>query len=448
MKKDNLLIFITLLVALLVSFFTIRTSFDIKALGLLFFLLIVITTLINANIGLVIIIASMLFSPEIIVGQTTSREITIRIEDLILLIIILAWFIRTALTKNIADVFKTPLTKPFFLYILICVISSLFAAFFSVIDLRHSFFCIIKYLEYFLLFLMVRDNLKSLGQSKMLVAVFLATALMVGLHVNTFIGKEIEKGTTFFRASPPVERKGGGESGTLGGYAIFMLAISGGILLTTPSVPLRVFLGGLIILLGRAFLYSLSRGSYLALLPMMFGFLFFSRRLVLIYAMSIIFVMMIIFMPNMIRSRIMTTVVAKKTTEGVHLKWEESPQARIESWKGVLFEKLPKSPIWGHGAGKFFIDSQFFSTLTEVGLLGLFLFARVLSKLFQMAKAVFNTQRIKSNDFGFGLTVGFLAGFIGLLFHALSTNTFIIIRIMEPFWFIAAIVLSLPPLFL
>jgi len=42
--------------------------------------------------------------------------------------------------------------------------------------------------------------------------------------------------------------------------------------------------------------------------------------------------------------------------------------------------------------------------------------------------------------------MGFLAGFIGLLVHAVGANTFIIVRIMEPFWFILAIVIMLPEL--
>ena len=35
---------------------------------------------------------------------------------------------------------------------------------------------------------------------------------------------------------------------------------------------------------------------------------------------------------------------------------------------------------------------------------------------------------------------------IGLIFSAIGTNTFLVIKIMEPFWFMAAIVLSLPRL--
>jgi hypothetical protein len=37
-----------------------------------------------------------------------------------------------------------------------------------------------------------------------------------------------------------------------------------------------------------------------------------------------------------------------------------------------------------------------------------------------------------------------MAGFIGLLFHATAANTFIIVRIMEPFWFTAGMVMMLP----
>ncbi len=45
-----------------------------------------------------------------------------------------------------------------------------------------------------------------------------------------------------------------------------------------------------------------------------------------------------------------------------------------------------------------------------------------------------------------GLSLGFIAGFIGLAIHALTANTFIILRIMEPFWFITAIIMMLPTL--
>jgi hypothetical protein len=42
--------------------------------------------------------------------------------------------------------------------------------------------------------------------------------------------------------------------------------------------------------------------------------------------------------------------------------------------------------------------------------------------------------------------MGYMAGFIGLLFHGLGANTFIIVRIMEPFWFLTAMVVMFPEL--
>ena len=41
-----------------------------------------------------------------------------------------------------------------------------------------------------------------------------------------------------------------------------------------------------------------------------------------------------------------------------------------------------------------------------------------------------------------GLTVGFILGFLGLLVHAVGSNTFIIMRIMEPFWLYAGILVK------
>ena len=41
----------------------------------------------------------------------------------------------------------------------------------------------------------------------------------------------------------------------------------------------------------------------------------------------------------------------------------------------------------------------------------------------------------EGNKFVRGLSLGFMVGFVGLLSQALTVATFIIVRIMEPFWF-------------
>jgi len=314
------------------------------------------------------------------------------------------------------------------------------------LDIPHSIFSLLKYLEYFLLFLIVRANLKRLKQSKVFVVIFLLTALLTAIYSNIFIQQQLATGEAFFRVAPPVETRGGGEANSLAGYMLFMMAIAGGLLLSTRSAAKRIFLICLMILMFRGFLYSLSRGSYLAFLPMLLTLFFFSKKATLGGLLIIFLVMTAPFMPNLIKQRVLTTIIPKQSEKGLYLELEESPRARIDSWNIVLTKRFPTSPLLGHGVGNYFVDGQLFLTLCEVGIVGLILLVWVLARLFKLARNVFNMEAIKNDEFSKGLSIGFLSGFVGLLFQSISTNTFIIIRIMEPFWFMAAIILSLPQL--
>jgi len=442
--------FLIFAVAVFVSFFAIKSHFSLQTTGLILFILVFVPVLIKPDIGLIVIIASMLFSPEIVMGRTSTsgRYVTIRIEDILLLVVIFAWLLRTSFTKDIASTFRTKLTGPFFLYIVACMVSTSLAVMGTGIDIKQSLLSILKYCEYFLLFLMVRDSITNIGQAKMYAVVFLLTAVVVATQSNAYIQNQLSAGTRFFRVAPPVETTNVGESGTLGGYIVFMTAIAGGLLLNLRSMTVRVFLLCLILVMFRAFLYTLSRGSYVAMVPMVIGLACFTRKnkLILISGVVIGLVMLTVFAPHMIKERVTTTVVEKSGISGKYLELEASPADRLESWKAVLFTLFPRKPIFGWGVARGFIDGQIFLTLFEVGAVGLFLFVSVLVKLYKMARSVLILKEVQSDDFTAGLSVGFMAGYIGLLGHALSTNTFIIIKIMEPFWFIAAIVLSLPHL--
>ena len=446
--NKTLIYFLVFILALFVSFFAIKSHFSSQSTGLLLFLLVFIPVLIKPDIGLIIIIASMLLSPEIVMGRVTGRYVTVRIEDILLMVVILAWFLRIAFTKDIASMFRTKLTAPFFLYIVICVVSTSLAIMGGIIDIKQSLFSILKYVEYFFLFLMVRDSINSIGQVKIYVAVFLLTAVVVAAHSNIYIGNQLSAGSQFFRVAPPVETTNPGESGTLGGYLVFMTAIAGGLLLYLRSTPIRIFLLCLILVMFRAFLYTLSRGSYIAMVPMIIGLICFTRKSksLLISGVAIGIIMLAIFTPRMVRERVSTTVVEKAGVSGKSLAFEESPANRLESWKNVLFYTFPEKPLFGHGVATAFIDGQAFLLLYEVGAIGFLLFGSVLMKLYKMARDTLKLEEIQRDDFSAGITVGFLAGFIGLMGHALSANTFIIIKIMEPFWFMAAIILSLPRL--
>ena len=123
------------------------------------------------------------------------------------------------------------------------------------------------------------------------------------------------------------------------------------------------------------------------------------------------------------------------------IRLDTSTSARLVSWKKAL-KDWPKHPLLGYGVtGYQFVDAQFPSVLVETGILGLIAF---LYLLFSMLKVTLENLKILKTPYFQGLTIGFLAGFVGLIVHSLGANTFIIVRIMEPFWFFAGIIVVMP----
>jgi len=388
----------------------------------------------------------MLFSPDIMIAKTASRDVFVRIDDVFLLLVIMAWLIRSAFTKDLSKTIKTPLFPLFFAYIMICLFSSLVSVTFGKVNITISLLSTFKYAQYFMIFLMVRENLKTLSQAKFFVIVFLFVAFVVSLQANLFIQQQISSGATFFRVSPPIESRGGSEANTMGGYLLFMLIIASGLILYIKNILVRITLFILILTIFRAFMYTLSRGSYIALIPAILALVFISRKAKLAYLVLVIFISSFFFLPDMIKNRLSQTFITKETISGKYLDIEDSPKERLDGWKRTLFEDFPSSPIIGHGVSRRFVDGQVFTVLLETGLVGLFFFLWILARLFRYLRQAYCSIFPTKDNFSLGLCAGFIAGYIGLIFHSLSSNTFIIIRIVEVFWFLAAIVLSLPSL--
>jgi len=119
------------------------------------------------------------------------------------------------------------------------------------------------------------------------------------------------------------------------------------------------------------------------------------------------------------------------------IRLDTSTSARLRSWQDAL-KDTAKHPIFGFGVtGYGFVDAQYPRVLAETGIIGLFSFILLLLAILKYGVTIF---RGTTDVLYEGLSMGFLAGFIGLLVHAVGANTFIIVRIMEPFWFVLGIV--------
>ena len=120
---------------------------------------------------------------------------------------------------------------------------------------------------------------------------------------------------------------------------------------------------------------------------------------------------------------------------------DTSLSARIRSWEFGLHGWAAR-PLTGHGVASYgFMDAQFVRVLVETGLIGLAAFVWLMINIFRMARLRLHEAK---DRFAVAFCLGYLAGFVALVVHGIGANTFIIVRIMEPFWLVTALVVALP----
>ncbi len=403
--------------------------------------LIFVLTFISTQIALYILIFSMLLSPEIMVGSTEGatlgRGITLRVDDFILVVIGFSWLARMAINKELGLFLRTPLNKPIGYYLLVCLISTLMGAISDRLDLKTGLLYVLKYFEYIIIYFMVVNHVKDRKQVRSYVAAVLLTCAVVSI-----IG--IIKIPSGERISAPFEGEVG-EPNTLGGYLVFMICIVLGLVQTAKSLRNQLIYGSLLLLYAVPLFYTQSRSSYFAAVPAVLSFIWLSQKkqwiipMVLLLGLSLPYIA-----PRPAKERVAYTftqgVNRKDTAEVFGVKLDTSSSARLLGWQEASRDWV-KHPVFGFGVtGYHFVDAQYVRTISETGFLGFFFFMLLLLTIFKSARrSVLRTE----DSFHQGLSIGFLAGFIGLLFHAIGANTFIIVRIMEPFWFLAGIVVVL-----
>jgi len=429
-----------ILLALTVAFILLQTT---PANGLLVFVLAAAFGLafLSTPLALYLLIFSMLLSPELIVGGlsgkgTLGRGLTLRLEDLLLLVIGASWLVRTALHKELALVAATPLNRPILLYMASCVVATGLGMLTGRVSVAAGLLYTMKYFEYFFIYFMVVNYLREPKQAQR----YLIAALLTAAAVSLYAIMQIPGGG---RASAPFEGEVG-EPNTLGGYLVLMLAVVSGMMLTIKEQNYKVMLGALAVLLLVALSATLSRGSYLALGMTLLVLVAFSRqKVVLAVTVALLVTLSPYIVPERVKERVGETFVERHEKEQVRVgqvALDSSTSARLISWQTSLRDSM-RHPFFGHGvAGYGFLDAQYFKVLVETGLVGFAAFGYLLYRLWSQMLAAYRSLTL---PWAKGLALGFLAGFAGMLVHAIGANTFIIVRIMEPFWLLAGLIVVL-----
>jgi O-antigen ligase len=249
------------------------------------------------------------------------------------------------------------------------------------------------------------------------------------------------------RISAPFEGETG-EPNTFGGYLVLMISVALGLLLTASSFRSQVVYFSFACLAAVPLFYTQSRSSYLAAIPAMLTLVWLTEKRQWIVPLAVLLGLCLpLIAPQPTKDRIRYTFVQGKTRKDVvqvaGVKLDTSTSARLVSWEEASRDWI-HHPLLGYGVtGYRFVDAQYVRVITETGFLGLFFFATLLLTLFREAR---RAHRGAVHPVMRGLTMGFLAGYAGMLFHAIGANTFIIVRIMEPFWFLVGMVVVVPEL--
>ncbi|MBI3087274.1 MAG: O-antigen ligase family protein [Candidatus Omnitrophica bacterium] len=400
-------------------------------------------TLISTNAAVLLLIFSMLLSPEISVGALTDRAVVIRFDDLLLGVVFFTWLGKLAINKELGLIRSTPLNRPLGMFILCCCLSTGAGIVGGTVrSPMGSFFYLLKYVEYFLLYFMVANVIHDRAAIERCLKAFCLVAVLVSLYAYW----QLATHGTLVRVTAPFEGKG--EPNTLAGYLVLTLGVCLGLTLYATSAFHRLLYLGTFLFMLPPFMYTYSRGGYAAFLTAYLVIMAFTKRhrllLVALFVFGVLLSQTVI--PGSVFQRLAETFSAGGVNPylvevGGH-RLSASAAYRVVIWQ-IIWERWLQHPVLGFGVSGLgiMVDNQHALVLGELGLVGMWAYLWVRWKLFIQVRRIFTEL---DDPLAKGLSLGFLGAFLGLLIHSFAGNIFIIVRIMEPFWFLAAMVIVLP----
>ena len=439
MQPKGLIIVVPLALAAALSLVLVSSD-KTFSLAIILGALLLVVAFVSTRLSLYLLVFSMLLSPEFLIGNltggggATGRGITIRFDDFLLVVIGFVWLAKMAIHKGGTPFLRTPLNGPIMFYIAAAGLATLIGVLGGRVKPVTGLLYWLKYYEYVFLYFMVVSAVTTKEEARALVFASLITCFVIAL----FAISQIPSGE---RASAPFEGETG-EPNTLGGYLVFMLAIVSGLLLTREAVANRLPLLLLLVAGAIGLMATLSRASFLAAGVLILGAIgFLAPRKPILMTMVLLGILSTpLWAPHAVKERISYTFTQAEEEGQIRLgalRIDTSTSDRLRSWQ-QSFELWKKFPLWGTGVtGGPFLDAMYPRVLAETGLLGLVAFIVLFGSIFRMS---ITSYRLATDQFSRGIALGFLLGFLALLVHAIGSNTFLTVRIMEPFWLFAALV--------
>ncbi|MEE9255791.1 MAG: hypothetical protein V3V56_01325, partial [bacterium] len=177
-----------LMVCLLLAFMLSNSS-SFYVLGGLIGFLTLVACFLSPEFGVAILIMSMLLSPEFGAGAAGSgdsveagRSVVVRLDDILLIILSVSWFARTAIHKELGLVLSNPLNRPIGIYVLSCLVSTLIGYMAGNVTGKIGIFFVLRYIEYFIVFFIGINILESPRKMHRFMNIAIFTSIAIALY--------------------------------------------------------------------------------------------------------------------------------------------------------------------------------------------------------------------------------------------------------------------------
>ncbi|GFR39442.1 hypothetical protein PRECH8_27380 [Insulibacter thermoxylanivorax] len=299
--------------------------------------------------------------------------------------------------------------------------------------------------QYILAFIIGFYILDKESEAMQLFRLFVIIGGLIGLHgvYQYIIGVEVP--ASWIDASETVRTRSYSivqSPNVLGSYMALTAPIAAGLALTDRGRR-RWLWAVLAVIMLAALVFTGSRGAWLA-----FGgaiglaLLFLNRKLFIGFLIAA--VLSSIFVPQ-ISSRFAALFNPEYLAKS-------SENGRIQRWIGA-YDQMRSNPIFGTGLGHYggavadrhfgtiYVDSYYFKTLAEMGLLGLGVY---LWLMYMLLRNTFDIWKGSARTRQFYLYGGIFAGLLAVILHNGVENIFEVPFMNTFFWLIAGVLLSLP----
>ncbi len=394
-------------------------------------ILVFVATMVNPRVGLFLIIFSIILSPEF---RVFDRPI--RIEDILLMVVILAWVAIMATQGK--DFVSTPLNAPILIYLFINFLSLVNALVFGNVspftgnpqNISFSLLSFFKKIEYFMVFFVVVNTVKNFKHVRQYIVLMFVTCSISNAFA-LYQGSQVE----FTRVNAPFDP----EANTFGQYLMMHILLMISIFSASKNIFQRGLLASLLAYTLSAFMLTYSRGAYLALLLSALFLGFMRERAILLIIFIILAFANILFKSSVIERVDSGMREIQEWRQGTADPGGNAFIHRVNSFQQGFSVAL-NYPLLGTGIGNVpleRIEAQLPREALETGFTGLFAFLWIMVCIVKVCWECIQKTR---NNYVHRLSFAMLAILVSYTISGLSAIPFTTIRTAEPFWFLCGLV--------